>query len=74
MDDVPRKDQKRCVILNPRAGSVKDLDAVKKQLRRLEASSFHLTKNEGAAKTFAREAVRDHCDANARHVARAPQI
>ena len=62
MDDVPRKDQKRCVILNPKAGSVKDLDAVKKQLRRLEASSFHLTKNEGAAKTFAREAVRDHCD------------
>lgn len=38
MDDVPRKDQKRCVILNPKAGSVKDLDAVKKQLRRLEAS------------------------------------
>ena len=62
MDDVPRKDQKRCVILNPKAGSVKDLDAVKKQLRRLKASSFHLTKNEGAAKAFAREAVRDHCD------------
>jgi hypothetical protein len=59
---VPRKDQKRCVILNPKAGSVKDLDAVKKQLRRLKASSFHLTKKEGAAKAFAREAVRDHCD------------
>jgi Diacylglycerol kinase catalytic domain len=53
---------KRCVILNPKAGSVKDLDAVIKQLGRLEASSFHLTKNEGAAKAFAREAVRDHCD------------
>jgi diacylglycerol kinase (ATP) len=62
LDDVPRKNQKRCVILNPKAGSVKDLDAVKKQLRRLEASSFHLTKNEGAAKALAREAVRDHCD------------
>ena len=41
---------------------MKDLDAVIKQLGRLEASSFHLTKNEGAAKAFAREAVRDHCD------------
>ena len=41
---MSRKDQKRCVILNPKAGSVKDLDAVKKQLGRLEASSFHLTK------------------------------
>jgi hypothetical protein len=40
-----RRCMKRCVILNPKAGSVKDLDAVKKQLRRLEASSFHLTKN-----------------------------
>jgi diacylglycerol kinase (ATP) len=53
---------KRCVILNPTAGSMKDLDAVIKQLRRLEASSLHLTKNEGDAKAFAREAVRDHCD------------
>ena len=59
---MTRKDQKRCVILNPKAGSVKDLDAVKKQLGRIEASSFHLTKNEGAAKAFAREAVRDHRD------------
>ena len=57
------RDQKRCVILNPKSGSVKDLDAVKNQLRRLKAwSSWHLTENEGAAKAFAREAVRDHCD------------
>ena len=53
---------KRCVILNPKAGSVKNRSALMKQLRRLKASSIHVTRNKGAAKRFAREALRDHCD------------
>jgi diacylglycerol kinase (ATP) len=53
---------KRCVILNPKAGSVKDRNALMKQLRRLKASSVHVTRNKGAAKRFAREALRDNCD------------
>lgn len=53
---------KRCVILNPKAGSVKDRNALMKQLRRLKASSFHVTRNKGAAKRFAREALRARCD------------
>jgi diacylglycerol kinase (ATP) len=53
---------KRCVILNPKAGSAKDRSALLKQLRRLKASSIHVTRKKGAAKKFAREAVRQHCD------------
>ena len=53
---------KRCVIVNPKAGSVKDLDALLKQLARLEPSSLHVTEDAGAAESFAREAVRNCCD------------
>ena len=50
------------MIVNPAAGSVKNRNALLKQLRRLKASSVHVTRNKGAAKKFAREAVRAHCD------------
>lgn len=41
---------------------MKNRNALLKQLRRLKASSVHVTRNKGAAKKFAREAVRAHCD------------
>ncbi len=53
---------KRCVIVNPAAGSVKDLDAVLKQLARLKPAAIHLTRSKGAAKKFARDAVRNRCE------------
>ena len=51
---------KRCVIVNPVAGSVKDLEAVLKQIKRLKATVVQVTKEAGAAKRVARAAVRDH--------------
>jgi len=50
---------KRCVIVNPSAGSVKDLETVLKQIKRLKASVVHVTKDAGAAEKFARAAVRN---------------
>jgi diacylglycerol kinase (ATP) len=50
---------KRCVIVNPAAGSVKDLDAVQKQLARLKPAAIHLTRGAGAAKKCARQALRN---------------
>jgi diacylglycerol kinase (ATP) len=41
---------------------VKNRAALMKQLRRLKASSVHVTRNKGAAQRFAREALRDNCD------------
>ena len=50
---------KRCVIVNPVAGSVKDLESVLKQIKRLRPSVVQVTKDAGAAEKFARAAVRD---------------
>jgi diacylglycerol kinase (ATP) len=53
---------KRCVILNAAAGSVKDVDAVRKELDRLRPALLHVTRRPGDAKRFAREALRKGFD------------
>jgi diacylglycerol kinase (ATP) len=53
---------KSCVIVNPVAGSVKDLDLLLKQLDRLDASVIHVAQNAAAARAFARKAIRQKCD------------
>ncbi len=52
---------KRCVIVNPKAGSVKDLEGLLKQLERLESTNIHVTSAPGAAEKFARDMARDGC-------------
>lgn len=51
---------KRCVIVNPKSGSVKDLDALLEELTRLEPSAIRVTSGAGEAESFARESL--HCD------------
>jgi len=53
---------KPCVIVNPIAGSIKDLDVLLKKLRRLRPGELHLTHKSGDAETFARKAIRAGCD------------
>lgn len=53
---------KPCVIVNPIAGSIKDLDVLLKQLRRLRPGELHLTHKPGDAETFARKAIRAGCN------------
>jgi diacylglycerol kinase (ATP) len=53
---------KTCVIINPIAGSVKDLSALLKQIKRLNPSSTRITRKKGAARLFATEAIRRGCD------------
>jgi diacylglycerol kinase (ATP) len=53
---------KTCVIINPIAGSVKDVDALLKQVERLKPCSTRITRRKGAAKIFATEALRRGCD------------
>ena len=53
---------KPCVIVNPIAGSVKDLDVLLKKLRRLRPGELHLTRKTGDTKIFARKAIRAGCN------------
>jgi len=53
---------KPCVIVNPIAGSIKDLDVLLKQLRRLRPGELHLTHKAGDAEIFARKAIRAGCN------------
>jgi diacylglycerol kinase (ATP) len=53
---------KLCVIINPKAGSVMDLDLLLQQLTRLDPSYIKLTKKPGDARSYAREALRKHCN------------
>ena len=46
---------KRCVIVNPKAGSVKDVEGLLKRLERLGSASIHVTSARGEAEKFARE-------------------
>ena len=50
-----------CVILNPSSGGVKDLDAVLKELGRLNPEAIHLTRKEGDAQLLAAKAVDGGC-------------
>jgi diacylglycerol kinase (ATP) len=49
---------KPCIIVNPIAGSIKDLDVLLKKLRLLRPGELHLTHKPGDAETFARKAIR----------------
>ena len=53
---------KPCLIVNPIAGSIKDLDVLLKQLRRLRPAELHLTHKTGDAEIFARKAIRAGCN------------
>ena len=46
-----------CVVLNPIAGAVKNVDTVREQLRDLNAERFCISHQAGDAERFAREAV-----------------
>jgi len=50
------------VVVNPKAGSAGDVEALLKRLRRLHPRKLCLTKRAGEAETFARDAVRAGCD------------
>ncbi len=49
------------VIVNRRAGSVGDLDALLSQLQRLQPAALRVTRRRGDAEKFAREAVQKKC-------------
>jgi diacylglycerol kinase (ATP) len=53
---------KICVIVNPRAGSVKDLDLLLKQVARLKPFITHITHKKGGAKALAADAIRKGCN------------
>src|ERR1700730_13536394 len=53
---------KPCIIVNPIAGSIKDLDVLLKKLRSLRPDELHLTHKPGDAETFARKAIRAGCN------------
>jgi len=51
-----------CVIVNPIAGSIKDLDVLLEKLRRLRPGELHLTHKAGDAEIFARKAIHAGCN------------
>lgn len=51
-----------CVILNPGAGTARDIDAVKSGLKRLGDPKIYLTDQPGAAQTLARQARENGCE------------
>src|SRR5881394_4217686 len=51
-----------CIILNPTAGGVDDLDVVMAQLRRLPDAEIRLTGRRSSAARFARTALRKGCE------------
>src|ERR1700688_165495 len=53
---------KPCIIVNPIAGSIKDLEVLLKKLRRLRPDELHLTDKPGDAETFARKVIRAGCN------------
>jgi diacylglycerol kinase (ATP) len=54
---------KTCIILNPTAGGVSDLDAVMSQLARLPGAEIRVTSKAGSGARFARTALKNGCDA-----------
>jgi diacylglycerol kinase (ATP) len=53
---------KACVILNPAAGSVKDLDLLVEKLRSLPATTLKVSASRGSATRFARAAIKSGCN------------
>ena len=53
---------KIAVIINPRAGSVRDLRGLLRQMASLKPYRRYVTRRKGAARRYAREALREGCD------------
>lgn len=53
---------KTCIILNPTAGGVSDLDVVMGQLARLPGAEIRITSKAGSGARFARTALKNGCD------------
>ena len=53
---------KLCVIINPKAGSVKDFDLLRSKIEKLEPSHTHVTAEPGDAQAHAIEAIRTGCN------------
>ncbi len=53
---------KTCIILNPAAGKIQDLEALVTRLARLPNAEIRLTGRRGSAARFARTALRKGCD------------
>ena len=53
---------KTCIILNPAAGKIADLDAIVARLARLPGAEIRLTGRRGSGARFARTALRKGCD------------
>ena len=51
-----------CIILNPTAGAVKNVDALRERIRSLSAFDLKITGRRGSARRFARAAVKRGCD------------
>jgi diacylglycerol kinase (ATP) len=62
MREVPRRYSKKmdkiCVILNPSAGSIRDLDSLVKQIGQIPGAEIFTTTKPGSAARFARTAIR----------------
>jgi diacylglycerol kinase (ATP) len=54
--------RKACVILNPTAGSVKEIDSLIEKLRSLPSTIVKVTARRGSATRFARTALKNGCD------------
>jgi diacylglycerol kinase (ATP) len=57
-----KKIGKTCVILNPCAGSVRELDNLEERIARLPGAEIHLTTKAGSAARLARSALRKGCE------------
>src|SRR2546429_2479774 len=54
-------EMKTCVVLNPKAGSVRDVDALGARLRRIPKAEVCITSKRGAAMRLTRSALRKGC-------------
>lgn len=59
---TPPDTMKPCVILNPAAGSVKEIGTIRTQLERLAPTEVRVTSRPGDARRFARELLRNDCN------------
>jgi diacylglycerol kinase (ATP) len=53
---------KTCIICNPRAGSVDDLDSIREKLEKFPSATVHLTEGKGDAVRLAQEAIANNCE------------
>lgn len=58
---LPFVKMKTCVVLNPKAGAVRDVDALVKRIRRIPRAEVCVTSKRGAARRLTRTALRKGC-------------